>query len=119
MIKNELVDRIKKETELLRWVREIAERDGTDGVEVISKLSEWKGRSYVNPAAMPDDRLAHTWLAAKALLNRDTGEPEVLDEDKLRALAVYLKSKAVREKKCDYTTPVEDFLEEARKLNRG
>jgi len=111
-----MADRTVKEVELLRWVREIAARDKRDPVEVMAGLSEWRGHSYVNPSAMPDDRLLHAWMSAKRAVRPVDPTPErpPLDEAKVRALAVYL-----RRKSGDLSRPVEEFLEQARELSRG
>jgi hypothetical protein len=54
-----------REHELCDLVTAIATSEDLDPVQVIMELSEWNGHSYVNPAAMPDDRLLHTLLTAR------------------------------------------------------
>jgi uncharacterized protein YdaU (DUF1376 family) len=64
--RNELMDRTASEREALALCREIATAENVDGTEVIRAESMWKGRSYVNPSTMPDDRLLRTLINLRA-----------------------------------------------------
>lgn len=78
-IPNPLIDdRKAKELEALSLVNAIKAEDPThpDGTEVLHRASEYRGRGLVNPASMPDDRLAHTLIALRAWLRELRGEPE-------------------------------------------
>lgn len=75
--RNPLVtDRQALERELLRHVETLC-AGGRDALEVMAELSNHNGRAAVNPAAMTDDRLAQTLLAARRRVGgRDEGERE-------------------------------------------
>lgn len=54
----------------------VAKAADLDPTEVLSKASEWRGRSYVRLDVIPDDRLAHTLNALRSWWRRLSGEIE-------------------------------------------
>jgi len=107
-IANPLIgDRTKRECELLRLVREIADDEDADPAEVIAQLSEHRGHSQMNPAAMSDDRLLHTLRAARKRAGNGDSRP-VLTPEQIRAVALDLRRRGG-----ELERPVEDFLEQA------
>lgn len=75
---NPLADRHVLISEGNALIREIAPLADLDPTEVLSKASEWKGKSYVRLDTMPEDndRLIHTVNALRGWLRKLKGEPE-------------------------------------------
>lgn len=83
--------RTELESELLAHVKAIAEREDLDPTEVIGSLSEYKGQSVMNPAAMTDDRLMQTLKAARSRARPAGGTNHEHDDDHWRIVRGMIK----------------------------